>query len=426
LELNNNIIWQRCNRCDKYYPYHYSFFEKESNPSNKADMKSICKQCKQWTDTRCRTDIIHINKEYDRIYKKYGKEIYELYKSEDVIGIWKWWTASEENKLPNVLRNKESALDVLKYLHSKKLLKNKLTDKCNIKNIIKYDIFKYGVTIKDVVERLLGIQIKIKDGNGVDNFEDAKNIFLKYLPDGCDVYSIDIWKTISDSGLNTYLKQYKNDYIRFLMDIFNNQLLPYKFKKVRVFWTIKENRGIALKKLIEEDMQLEIEKIPLYLTKEIMRKKSNTMRDVLRKYYHNELFPWIDEVYPGRFNESDFNIGVIRNKFDSAEEHLIHDYLKRKFKNVLYNQRDTDNTIKIMGMIPDWFIITEKSVWIVEYFGMDNKSKSYNKRSEDYKNKTNSKIDRYKSITCAGKIYVFPQDIKGNLEGLEEKLKVIE
>ena len=134
---------------------------------------------------------------------------------------------------------------------------------------------------------------------------------------------------------------------------------------------------------------------------------------------------WVNEVYPGKFIEEDFNIGVIRNSFDSAEEHTIHDILFGKFKNVLYNQRNTKNTIRILGMEPDWFIFTDNGVWVVEYFGISNNMKDYNTRITYYKKKTLKKIGKYEGMKWLGKVYIYPEDLKDNFKGLEEKLKVI-
>jgi len=208
--------------------------------------------------------------------------------------------------------------------------------------------------------------------------------------------------------------------------MFDNKYSAYKFNIVgNKYWDLQENRIKALKYLIEEDMKIPIEKIPLYLTLENLRKHSNTMRHILKKYYNNNLWLWVNEVYPGKFIEEDFNITVIRNIFDSAEEHIIHDILISKFKNVIYNQRNTKNTITIAGMQPDWFVFTDNGVWVIEYFGIDVDYGEYNKRISDYKKKMLSKIEKYKKLEWLGKIYIYPKDLKENFKGLKEKLKSI-
>jgi hypothetical protein len=156
-----------------------------------------------------------------------------------------------------------------------------------------------------------------------------------------------------------------------------------------------------------------------------MRKQSNTLYYLIKKYYKNNLWIWVKEVYPDYFLEEDFNVTVIRNVFDSAEEHVIHDYLTGIFKNVLYNQRNTLNTIIIAGMTPDWFIFTDNGIWIVEYFGITNERADSNKRIHDYQEKTLSKIEKYEKLSWLRKIYVYPDDLKDNFKGLSDKIKVI-
>jgi len=58
------------------------------------------------------------------------------------------------------------------------------------------------------------------------------------------------------------------------------------------------------------------------------------------------------------------------------------------------NQRNTENTINILGMIPDWFIFTNNGIWIIEYFGISSNQKEYNSRITDYKNKMYEKIEK--------------------------------
>jgi hypothetical protein len=76
-------------------------------------------------------------------------------------------------------------------------------------------------------------------------------------------------------------------------------------------------------------------------------------------------------------------------------------------------------------MEPDWFILTDRGIWVVEYFGISIDAKSYNKRVEDYKKKTVSKIGKYDGLKWLGKVYLYPEDLKDNFNGLEDKLKDI-
>lgn len=201
--------------------------------------------------------------------------------------------------------------------------------------------------------------------------------------------------------------------------------MSYKFKSYENFWHQQDNRDLALKQFIENDLNLHIDKIPLYLTLENIRKHSNTIRNVLRKYYNNNIYLWVNEIYPDKFIEEDFNVIVLRNVFDSIEENQIDDILRQQFTNVIYNQRNTPNTIKIYKSIPDWFIFTNNGVYVVEYFGISIDQKQYNKRISGYVQKTKNKIDKYKLANGYNFIYLYPDDLKNNYNGLYEKIKTI-
>jgi hypothetical protein len=143
------------------------------------------------------------------------------------------------------------------------------------------------------------------------------------------------------------------------------------------------------------------------------------------KRFHNNLFEWVNDIYPGKFNEGEFYIDMIRNRFDSLEEELIYNLLKKSFDNIIYNKRNVDNTITFDGMVPDYLIFTEKECVIGEYFGMyvpERADKS--RRIDDYVNKTNKKIEKYKSIQYK-KIFFYPEDVKNDMEGIKNKIAML-
>lgn len=428
LKENQNIKWQKCSKCGRYYPYVDNFFEKEGNPNNKQPLRSICKVCKCWSTSRTKISILHKNKELNNIYRKYGKRIYLFYKNKDIISLWKWHKETGEKIKRIVFEQNNNIIILLKYLYDNHyLLDNDLNIK-TIEKILGYQLFTFNLHMSDIYKELTGISL-IKDGYGIECYEDAKAVFLNYInKNNIQItYNTDLWDIIKDAGLTTYISSVNNDLIKFIMQVFNNILYCYKFKGgYEIFWKTKENRIFALKQLIENDMEILIEKVPLYLTLENLRKHSSTMRNVLKKYYDNNIWLWVNELYPDRFVEEDFNITVIRNVFDSAEECQVHDILIGRFKNVIYNQRNTKNTITILGMQPDWFIFTDNGIWVIEYFGISIKHKRYNQRIEDYQNKMLSKIEKYKTLKWLGKIYVYPDDLKDNFKGLYDKISGIE
>ena len=71
------------------------------------------------------------------------------------------------------------------------------------------------------------------------------------------------------------------------------------------------------------------------------------------------------------------------------------------------------------------FIISNNGCYIVEYFGMYLKGgQEYKERLEKYKYKTELKIKKYKELEQYGykTLYIFPEDLKNNYEGLINKL----
>lgn len=218
------------------------------------------------------------------------------------------------------------------------------------------------------------------------------------------------------------------DVLGFVVKYYNHQYAGYKFKTVPVnYYKNKINRNFDMKFLIEQDMKLDINKIPLYITKMTLQRNARSLYNVLysKKYYDN-LFEWINECYPDKFTENDFVINPYRDEFDSDDELKIDRILHNNFNNIIYNQRNKDRTIKIYGMIPDWLIFTDKNCWLVEYFGLYiDKNNSNNKRINDYKIKTDNKIKKYEKLDGYKNLFIFPEDLNNNFEGLEIKLKEI-
>ena len=72
-----------------------------------------------------------------------------------------------------------------------------------------------------------------------------------------------------------------------------------------------------------------------------------------------------------------------------------------------------------------FLLIIDNWLWVIEYFGIDIKHENYNERIDYYQKKTKSKLERYENMDWFGKVYIYPDDLKDNFKGLEEKLKVI-
>ena len=428
-----DTIWQRCGKCNNYYPYHVNFFRENPHCGNNFPLYTKCRNC-QWTENRSKDWIRRNNNELSTIYRKCNIETYKLYKNQDLIGIYEDWMDKQYSKyIPSILNNKEGYLKIIEYLFDVGEL---TVDNLILDTVIKK--YKLGslqthTGMNEIYTYLFGndhLNFPWKypnfQLNGIES-KQYKKILNNYIQNNNikidNIYDYDYMEVLKKCRIYSHIS---NDILGFVMEYYNNEYPAYKFTIKSVnYWLNRENRIRALKYLIEEDMKLLIEKVPLYLTLENLRRHSNTMRSLLRKYYDNNVWNWVNEVYPGRFDEGDFNITVIRNVFDSAEEHIVHDILIGKFKNVIYNQRNTKNTITIKGMHPDWIIITDNGIWVVEYFGISVDQREYNKRVTDYKEKTLSKISKYKCLKWLGTVYVYPDDLKDNFKGLEDKLKVV-
>ena len=83
-----------------------------------------------------------------------------------------------------------------------------------------------------------------------------------------------------------------------------------------------------------------------------------------------DLFEWVDACYPGKFIRNDFDLNPYRSRFDSLEEAQVYEELTKMTKGVIYNPRDDENRVEIMGMVPDFIIHTNKGCYLAEYFGL--------------------------------------------------------
>ena len=429
LEVDAGIVWQKCSKCNCYYPYHINFFKDNPHHGKEFELYTICRDCNGWTEQRGK-DWIRINNiELSNLHRKYGDIVYGYYANHDVLQVYNHWITLDKKQLPSVINNKEDKLMIIKHLYAKGEF-DQYDDITHdvIHKVTKLSPYENGF-ISEIRMALLGSNYKTDVVNDIDT---AKVIFFNYLEkhkikyDGDKKYDLLYADILKDCKLRGYLKRRGNDQLGLVMDLYDNQYPAYKFKGGSInYWKDRNCRINALRYLIEEDMKIPIEKIPLYLTLESLRKHSGTMRNLLKTYYGSNLWLWVNELYVDRFDEMDFNITVIRNVFDSAEENIVNDVLVGKFKNVLYNQRNTKNSIAILGMQPDWFIFTDNGVWVVEYFGIAVDQREYNQRVTDYKKKALSKIEKYKTLDWLRTVYVYPDDLKDNFKGLEEKLSVV-
>jgi hypothetical protein len=203
---------------------------------------------------------------------------------------------------------------------------------------------------------------------------------------------------------------------------YNFQYAGYLFKtKSKNYYKDESKLLFDLKYLVEQDMKIDIEKIPLYLTKYTLQKKALPIYHYIISKKNGSLYEWFNKLYPNKFTLHDFELNGYRNEFDSDKEMMINELLNENFNNVIYNQKHTERTIKLDEMIPDWLIITESGVWIVEYFGLY-VERQYGKSSRvtDYIDKTKRKIERYKEMSGYKFIFLYPEDIEDDYRGCRD------
>ena len=420
-----DIVWQKCTKCGNYYPYHINFFGVNEHSGKEYPLYTTCRDC-TGKDT-----ISHNEDDLSRVYNKYGEDIYKLYRDHNVLDIYNHWISNTNTKtMPKSINNENDKLVIIKDCYNKGMFK----EYPDVIASVVHKVCKFRVDGSGFIQRinkeLFGVVLR-HGKEFIDSIEEAKQIFLNYIERNNivinNVYTYKYNQLLSDCNLSGFLRRYNNNLLGYIMELHDNKYPAYKFEIPGgdKYWGIQENRVRALRYFIEEDMKIGLEKVPLYITLTALRDKgTTTMYGVCKKYYSN-LFEWVNEVYPDRFTEMDFDIHYVRNNFDSIEEAEVHDILRKEFKSVIYNPNNTDRTIKIDGKVPDWFIFTNNKCYIVEYFGLFIDRDTDNNRNNDYKERMNNKIDKYNLLDGYGKLYLFPCDLKDNFRGLMEKLKSI-
>lgn len=425
LRVEPDVVWQKCTKCNNYYPYHINFFGENQHSGKEYPLYTTCKNCTK-SDS-----IKHNIDELSRIHNKYGEKIYKIYRDHNVLEIYNHWIDNYGPTMPKVINNEEDKTFIVKYCYDKGMFK----DYPDIISKVIYEVCKFRVDGNGLIQRinkeLFGVDIR-HGKEYIDRIEDARHMFNNYINKNNividDLYAYKYDKLLKEANLNGFLRRNNNNLLGYIMELWDNKYPAYRFNIVGgdKYWGIKENRIRALKYFIEIDMKIELDKVPLYITLTALRKDNSTMYNVCKKYYKS-LFEWINEIYPEKFDPKDFDIHYVRNDFDSIEEAEVHDILNKEFKNkVIYNPNNTNRTIKIEGKVPDWFVFAKDKCYIVEYFGLNlDRNTSHNSRIEDYKERTEGKIEIYNELDGYGKVFIFPDDLKDNFSGLMEKIKLI-
>lgn len=419
--------WKKCIKCNKYYPLHEMFYILDKR--NGKYMNS-CKDCYGG-------GIISKNEFLTRMYKSYGDEIYKEYQTHNTVFMYNhYFNEKYDCILPDILFNKEDYKSILLYLLDKGLInQNKISENYFHSMFSLRSVYSF-FTMPELYELLYGDKpinypwlFKNYKINHITQ-EELKNVFSRYIDynniEINDVFNFDYANTLKKCGVRNKVL---DNTLSFIVSYYDHKYAAYQFNEISVkYWKDKHNRIREMRYYIEKDLCLQIEKIPLYVTKYKLRKDSNTLYNVLKNYYIN-LWEWINECYPSKFIPEDFDINHIRREFGSIEERVIDEILRNKYGgNLIYNPIHTENTIKIITQIPDWFILTSKGVWIVEYFGLiDKRRNTNNKRINQYRKRHDRKIEIYNNqIEGYRYLYLYPTDLENSCKGLKEKIEEID
>jgi len=420
LQKEQLVTYQKCTKCNKYYPHTKDFFS--SSVYMKNNVGTICKKCNSGNN------ISIEDKNLDYIYKKYGEKAYFDCLSDNIKIILNYYQRTKDKKFLKYIESKENYIKIIKLLYQEgKITKDNLTQDYLKNEIGIYNINNY-INIEEIYQCLFGNHHREYPWHYKNymfnnmTFDEAKIIFNNYLKENNiiinDIFNFDYSDVCYKCRLKTKILK---DILSFVVKYYDYKYPGYKFNIKSVnYWDNKENRIRDLKYLIEKDFKIPIEKIPLYLTLTSIRNiGTNTLYNVLKKYYKS-LFDWVNECYPNRFIPTDFNINYSRKEFDSMEEQQIDDLLNHRFKSVYYNHRENNEAIKINGMIPDWIVFTDNHCWLIEYFGLYVFDKD-SRRVKDYVEKTKDKIKKYRKLRNYKYLFLFPNDLKNNFKYLAKK-----
>ena len=423
------LTFRLCSKCNKYHPLTSKYYMID-NRANKGFGK-VCKVCSGKYSQFTSSDVDA------QMLKKESEELYIAYVNDYIIPIFEAYRQGKIKHMPECYINKDDYLKLIKYMYDKGEIKN---DEITLKILKeKTQLNKLGnlLAIDDVYTFLFGEdfylypfryqkyafrKIKLTDDLGI-------KIFQNYLKEFGIVNDNPLLMEYEMHTRRASLTNLTNGRVLEFAVKFNDyKYAGYMFKTASGnYYRNDENVLFDLKYLVEKDMKIETDKIPLYITKNVLQNKAKALYRYIVGLGNGSLFYWFDRLYPNKFIETDFDINAYRLEFDSDTEAFIHDMLKDKFKNrLIYNQRNGEREIRLNGMSPDWFIFTDNGVWIVEYFGMFNWKNRNNSRTRGYIRKTINKLRRYKEVTGYNKLFLYLEDTYDDYSGIVEKVKVIE
>lgn len=417
---NPDCEYLKCSLCEREYPISNEFFIVDDR--NKSGYSTICKMCQgNYYPIMCKDLQVR------KIYKNYGIDGYKLYKH-DIVKFYNSYCHNKDFTLK--VKSVDICKKLVKYYYNKGCISN---DKLNTKFIKEYfnvEIYtKLNIINNDINEWCSENDCKIRPWLyphyrlGIVQYTQANIIFNQYIKDkNIKIDNILTYDKYTQILKSAKLSQFNYNILKFIVQYYNYEYAGYKFKTPSSnFYKDKEMRNFDLKWFVEKDLKIPIEKIPLYVTRYSLNQKALPLYHIINKYY-DSLFDWVNDCYPDKFNINDFEVNPYRARFDSLEEAQIHEVLNENIGNVIYNDRNSKTQINIDNMIPDWLIFTKSSCYLVEYFGLHSKNVETSHRLKRYKAKEETKIEKYNNLKGYKHIFIYPEDLKNDFQGLKHKL----
>lgn len=437
-DLKSSSAWFKlCTTCQRYFPMNQHYFSPNKNTKDK--LTTYCKTCHN-------TNIINSDKILNHVYLTMGLDKYIEFKNimnnNDLIirfmidnKIYLKYLDSKEIELKYLgISIKEGYIDKFSFIDFQSFINSNISPRDILKTSLKNSI----VEIMDYCDSIDAFNLDGSYINYLWNFNRLK-VDSFNLTDKQRIANIKSYMTCNNIVIKDIFKynkyhelfkkakamdrRYRSSHIELILKLYDNKYTAYMFSGgYNNYWKEKENRIKEMKYFVEEDLKLyNLDKLPIYLTKNLLSKKNRTFYSVLSNYYNGELYKWLNECYPNRYVQEDFNIFFKRNEFDSIEEGYVHDILKEHFgKSLLYNIGDASTRLTIGTYQPDWVVLYHKPI-IIEYLGMYTDDKN-NSTITNYRNKADRKISYYDKFEHYDKIYIYPKDLRTNFKGIRDKL----
>lgn len=427
-EMKNSVQWfRRCSNCNLPLPLTSRFYPVD-NRAEKGYAK-VCKICAGKVEY-----FTHHDKN-KQLLRKQSLDLYQAMQDDYLPKVFEAYRKGEIKRLPDCYENKESYGEMIKILYNEKIInKNNLTQKylqeLGLKGVNKY------FTIDDIYKLLYGEDFYLfpykypkYSFRGIKlTYNIAIQIVKNYLKENniiiTDVFTYDYERLFRTCGVSNLTN---SNTLEFIVKYYNYEYAGYRFKTSSTHYYKNEtNLLFDFRYFIEVDLKIHKDKIPLYLTKNVLQKYCKPLYYWIITKKNGSIFEWVDKLYPSKYEITDFEINPYRNEFDSDTEAFIHEILVEEFgSNIIYNQRNNSDTIKLKGKVPDWFLFTDEGVWVIEYFGFFDNRYTENNRILDYKAKTEDKIKKYEGIVGYNFLYLYKSDIDNHFFGLRRKLAEI-